>query len=456
MFFTIAVAVFVLGVLILVHESGHFLAAKLVNIQVLRFSIGLGRSLISRRWGETEYSISAIPFGGYVKMAGDDPAEGLEGSIEESRVAIDPRRHFDKKSVPARALVILAGPLMNLLLAMVLFVWILYFQGAETYSTTKVETVEKSITLPGLERIKEGSQIIRVNNMEVKNWRDITDGVINSLATRTTFDLYDSQDRNPYSVSVSTPDDSTRLLLAVALVPLVEPRISGTIPGKPAAKAGMQAGDLILSINGKPVKSWREVTGIVHASAGVELDLLVDRGGEKINFPVIPEKNTLPQNDNTFKEVGLIGIRPPMERINLNLAESVISGSKNSIYTTYFIATRLGQLFMGFITGKIPLKEARNVLGGPVMIGQYAGESARTGDLWAFMAILSINLFILNLLPIPVLDGGHLLFLAIEVVRFGKPLSVKQRMWLIQVGLLIVLALMLLATANDLGRLFGF
>jgi regulator of sigma E protease len=171
---------------------------------------------------------------------------------------------------------------------------------------------------------------------------------------------------------------------------------------------------------------------------------------------VIPEKNTLPQNDNTFKEVGLIGIRPPMKRINLNLTESVISGSRNSVYTTYFIATRLGQLFMGFITGKIPLKEARNVLGGPVMIGQYAGESARTGDLWAFMAILSINLFILNLLPIPVLDGGHLLFLAIEVVRFGKPLTVKQRMWLIQVGLLIVLALMLLATANDLGRLFGF
>ncbi|HUU27203.1 MAG TPA: RIP metalloprotease RseP [archaeon] len=455
MVFTIVVAIFVLGVLIFVHELGHFLAAKLVNIQVLRFSIGLGKPLISRYWGETEYSISAIPFGGYVKMAGDDPTEGLEGQVEEKKVTTDPARHFDKKGIFQRFLVIFSGPLSNFLLAIVLYIAILYFQGAETWPSITVEFVRQELSLPGMENIRGGSKILLANGMEVGNWHEIEEAVLNSSAPRTTLTLYDSLLQSSYTVSVPTASDSTRIRLVYAMVPLVEPRLGSIIPGKPASKAGLKRGDLILSINGKPIHSWQEITRIIQVSAGITLNMVVDRAGEKLSVEIVPEKGKIPQGDYSLKEVGLIGIAAPMQRVDLGFADALVMGSEKTVSLTIFIVRSLGQLLKGIVTRNIALSEARNYLGGPVMIGQMAGESARSGELWLFMALLSINLAILNLLPIPVLDGGHLLFLFIELVRFGKPLTPEQRMRMIQVGLLIVLGLMVLATANDLGRLFG-
>jgi len=455
MAFTIAVAIFVLGILIFVHELGHFLAAKLVDIQVLRFSIGLGKPVVSRRWGETEYSLSAIPFGGYVKMAGDDPTEALEGKVEQTGITTDTTRHFDKKSLFQRFVVIFAGPLMNFLLAMVLYMGILYFQGAETTPSTTVEAVEEELILPGMEKLVPGSKILRVNGSEVANWHEIIKQVVNSSSPSTVLELLDAERNKHYSISVPTPDDSTRQQLAASMQPLVAPRIGTVIPGKPADKAGLKPGDLILSLDGKPVKSWKEMSGIINASAGDTLTVVVNRDGRRLTFEVSPEKSMVPQGGDTFVEKGLIHIRPQMERIDLSLAEACVNGATNTIYTTAFIIRSMGHLLGGLITREISMRQARDFLGGPVMIGQMAGESARSGQLWAFMAILSINLAILNLLPIPVLDGGHLLFLFIELVRFGKPLTPQQRMRFIQVGLLIVMALMLLATANDLRRLFG-
>jgi regulator of sigma E protease len=458
MLFTIVVALFVLGVLILVHETGHFLAAKLVGIQVLRFSIGLGRPLISFQRGETEYAVSAIPFGGYVKMAGDDPTEGLEGGeVEEDKekgVQIDPERQFNKKSLWARFLVILAGPLMNFILAMVLYMGVLYFQGAETYGTTTVESVQAA-AVPGAEQIRPESRILEIDGRKVDNWNDVIEEILNSTSASTAFSLYDIGAGQNYTVSVPTPVDSLRRQLAFSLQPFVAPAVGSLIPDKPAAKAGLQPGDLILSIDGKPIKSWNEMTGIIHTSPGKELVLEVERAGARLTVKVKPEMSSLPQADDTFREVGLIGISPQMARVSLSMFESVINGAKNTVYTADIMVRSLVGLFKNLVTRKISMTQARDVLGGPVMIGQMAGQSARAGDLWAFMAFLSLNLCLLNLLPIPVLDGGHLLFLFIEFVRFGKPLSPRQRMWMLQVGLVIVLALMILATANDLRRVFG-
>ena len=181
----------------------------------------------------------------------------------------------------------------------------------------------------------------------------------------------------------------------------------------------------------------------------------LERDGRSIDLKVVPEKGRIPQADRTFKTVGLIGISPTMVRVNLSFAKSVIGGFNTSVYKTDMIIRSLSSWAMGMLTGEISFSEARDMLGGPVMIGQWAGEAARAGWLFSFMAFLSLNLALLNLLPIPVLDGGHLLFIFIEIIRFGKPLSPQQRMRLIQVGLFIVLALMIFATANDLRRVFG-
>ncbi|MEA1997638.1 MAG: site-2 protease family protein, partial [Gemmatimonadota bacterium] len=234
MVFTIIVAVFVLGVLIFVHESGHFLAAKLVGIQVVRFSIGLGKPIVSRQWGETEYSLAYIPFGGYVKMAGDDPVESLEGKTEEKEITTDPTRHFDKKGLFPRFLVIFSGPLANFLLAVVLYIGILYFQGAETYATTTIESVaEEELSLPGMEGIRPASRVLKVNGREVANWHDIDGLVRKGGGSRVVFELYDNRLQETYLVSVPAVDDSVRGRLADALVPLVQARLGEVVPGKP-------------------------------------------------------------------------------------------------------------------------------------------------------------------------------------------------------------------------------
>ena len=443
--FTVLVAVFVLGVLIFVHELGHFLAAKLVDVQVLRFSIGLGKPLFSRFWGETEYSLSAIPFGGYVKMAGDDPAEGLEADVEEEQVSTDPARHFENKRVWQRFLIIFAGPLANFLLAVLLYQGIFYFKGAESFDTTVIEAVESKLLLPGMEGIRAGSKILSVNGHNI--------GDAESAAT--VLQLEGGEGEGMYTVSVPTPGDTARQQLQDALVPFTLPLVGGVIPGKPAKKAGIERGDLILEIDGQPVRSWLEMTRIIHAKAEVPLSVAVEREGRRFELEVTPEKGSIPQSDGTFKEAGLIGIQPQYELVSLSFTDAVRYGATNSVYMTLFISKSLADLVTGLTTRRISFGQAKDVLGGPVMIGQMAGEWARSGRLWSFMAVLSINLAILNLLPIPVLDGGHLLFLLIEVVRFGRPLSAHQRMRMIQVGLIIVFGLMILATANDLRRILG-
>jgi regulator of sigma E protease len=455
MLYTLMVSLFVLGVLIFIHELGHFLAAKMVDVQVLRFSIGLGKPFWSKNYGETEYALCWIPFGGYVKMAGDDPAEGLEGEIDDEEITSDPTRHFENKTVLQRFAVIFAGPLANFLLAVVLYQGTFFFQGADTIGGTVIETVQSAAVLPGLEDIRDRSKVIEINGEAVQSWDDIVNKVLAGEENSTVFQLGNEQGGEAYRVTVPTTNDSTRLMLAASLVPFTEPEIGGLVPGKPARKAGLERGDLIERIDGQPVASWREMTRIIHASAGKELEIVVSRGGEQISYNITPDNGTIPGAGGELREVGLIGIEMPTQKIRMSLGKALVEGAQHTVRVTGMLTSSFANLITGLVSRKVSLSMAKDTLGGPVLIGQMAGEWARSGRLWGFMAILSINLAILNLLPIPVLDGGHLLFLTIEVVRFGKPLSVNQRMKMIQVGMLLVFALMILATANDIARLFG-
>ncbi|WP_419941854.1 RIP metalloprotease RseP [Candidatus Palauibacter sp.] len=366
MIITILVTVIVLGVLIFVHELGHFAAAKSVGIEVPRFSIGLGPKMAGFRRGETEYVLSWIPLGGYVKMAGmaDEEVVGkLEGGTEsppgteERGAAGTSPRDFDAKPFWARVMVISAGVIMNWLFAVVAFAAIAMGQG------------------------------------------------------------------------------------------VFEPRIVEVAPGSPAAEAGLRDNDLIRRVDGVSVHDPTQVTMRIERRAGESVDIVVERDGEDLTFVAMPDAveqfSDLTGNSRT---VGRIGIRLGADGGRAGPIEALGRGWSSATYWSGAVV----QFLTDLVTGRSSARE----IGGPIMIGEISGRAARAGfwELLGFMAVISINLAIFNLLPIPVLDGGHLLFLGIEGLRGGRALSVQQRMRFTTVGMVFVLALMLWAVGNDVLR----
>jgi len=362
---TILATAIVLGVLILVHELGHFWAAKLVDIEVSRFSIGFGPKLVGFKPGETEYVISALPLGGYVKMEGmidEEVTSALEGGATTEDRRPSPR-DFDAKPLWARFFVISAGVLMNFLFAFVAFSFIAHDRG------------------------------------------------------------------------------------------IFEPVIGEVAEGTPAEAAGLLPGDVIREVNGHRKEDRSDVSRYILPRAGQELLLTVEREGQTFEVEVVPE--AVRQWDDIARdsvEYGRIGVTFPADEDTyrtLNVGESIVAGARE---TGSWVSEVVG-FFAQLVTGRRSPKE----LGGPIVIGQLSGQFARAGfwPLLDFMAIISVNLAVLNLLPIPVLDGGHLLFLAIEGLRRGKPVSVEQRLRFSQIGMLMVLGLMVWAFANDIMRLVG-
>lgn len=351
---TLWATVFVLSILVLVHELGHFFMAKLFKIRVERFSIGFPPRLFGKTFGGTDYCISAVPFGGYVKISGM-----IDESLDTSQVSGPPKPwEFRSKKWSQKCLVILAGSLMNFLLAYTIFV-----------ASTKIHGIEKP----------KGT------------W------------------------------------------------------IGGVIPGKPAEKAGLQVGDRILRINGKSIKNWEDLTNIVHASPNQPLQVEWARGDSVFSAVMIPEKEKFVYKGD-IREGGILGIYSQIEIHPASWWSAFGEAGKNFYYLPKLVLVS----FVKLVTGQESLKS----IAGPVFIAKMAGESARFGfgPLFEFMAILSLNLGILNLFPIPVLDGGHLVILIIEgIVR--RELSVKVKMIIQQVGIALIIGLMLIALYNDVLRL---
>ena len=357
---TILSTVIVLGVLIFVHELGHFLAAKAVDIEVQRFSLGLGPKMIGFQRGETEYVISWFPLGGYVKMAGmaeEEAIGALEGGASEQR-APSPR-DFDAKSLPARTLVISAGVIMNFLFALVAFIVVAHAQGTQLALIREVQ------------------------------------------------------------------EDS------------------------PAAEAGFEPGDRIVAIEGQRVRAFDELRLLVQQSPGAPIRVGVERDGERRTLNVVPRTVRIWSDViRDSVEIGQIGVTsdPEAGYRTLTWSEAIPEGTYRTWYWVRLTFEFIGQL----VSGQSSAKE----VGGPILIGQLSGEAARAGiwPLLSFMAIISVNLAILNLLPVPVLDGGHLTFLAFEAVR-GRALSIEQRIRLTQVGMVLVVGLMVWVITNDVLRL---
>jgi regulator of sigma E protease len=353
--------ILVLGVLIVVHELGHFVTSKLAGIAVPRFSIGLGPRVWGFKKGETDYVLSALPIGGYVKMAGmgeDEALEQLEGG--KSDLEVPPERRFDSKSVPVRAVVISAGVFMNFVFA------IFAYSGlAHHYS-----------------------------------WA---------------------------------------------------PLIGEVTEGMPAAEAGVLPGDMVLALDGQPIEQWIEFAGYVSQRPDESVTLRVERGGRELDLETRVEGVTVV--DSVRGDTLLLGrVGVVHDRDNaphaLGLGGSLVAGTRETVALSGLILQFIGQL----VTGGASARD----IGGPILIGQLSGQAARAGlaSLFRLMAFLSVNLAVLNLLPIPILDGGHLVFLGIEAVR-GRSLSLQARARASQVGFLLIMALMVWALASDVLRATG-
>ncbi|MGH7588216.1 MAG: RIP metalloprotease RseP [Gemmatimonadota bacterium] len=453
---TFLLTVLVLGLLVFVHELGHFMTAKWAGIAVPRFSIGLGPRVVGFRWGETDYCLSAVPFGGYVKLAGmegEEAFEKLEGGADEQvdDSNVPPERRFDNKPIRWRLLVISAGVIMNFLLGWLIYVFLAFGEGIPTTKGARVAGVD-SVALarfPALQPLADGGvEIAAVDGQPVANWYEIDRALQEARGGAAEIALADGR-----TIEVPVPEDDAGGF-AAGLLPLTEPLIVDVEGGSPAALAGIQAGDRIVAIDGEEVASFADVVEFVRDRPDQRMPVQIERPGEdgepeRLSLTVQTGSEQTPRaSDGKFIETGWLGVTAETETVELGPIEALSTGTRTALQASTLIVGGLYQL----VTGNVSVRS----LGGPVAIGQLTGRFARRGwqSLVGWIALFSINLAILNLLPIPVLDGGHILFLAIEASR-GRPLSARQKLRLSQVGLAFLVLLMALAFTSDMLRLIG-
>lgn len=439
---TIISAIIVLGVLIFVHELGHFLMAKRAKVGVLKFSLGFGPKLIGIKRKETEYLISAIPLGGYVKMIGEDPKEEILRSPQ------DVERSFSHKPIGARSLIILAGPGANFLLAALIFWAVFAFVGQPTSPTIigKPEAGSPS-DLVGL---KTKDAIEAVDGTTVSTWDELTEKIRASQGRPLKLSVVRGKERfevliEPKPVKAKDVFGEEQEAWDLGIRPFVPAKIGQVLKGHPADEAGLKAGDQIVAFEGKPVEGWEELASLIHRSPGKKVRLTVEREGGRFDVELVPRPTKQGE-----QEIGLIGIAPPTELTyrRVDPVTALYFGLKRTVELTWLVLYSLWKL----IQGAIPA----SAIGGPLLVAQMAGEQAKLGilNLLFFTALLSINLGVLNLLPIPILDGGHLFFALIEAIR-GRPLTLRTREIAQQIGLVLLVALMIFAFYNDIFRLFG-
>ncbi len=426
--------IIVLGVLIFIHEFGHFVVAKLSGVGVEKFSLGFGPKLVSMKIGETEYRVSVLPLGGYVKMVGESPDE----EVSES----DYKRSFTHRPVYNRAAIVAAGPIMNLVLAAVLLP-VIFMIGVKVpaYLEKKAEigfvVPHESADKAG---IKNGDIIESVDNKEIRNWEDLLSALSLKPGKPSAIELKrDGKEIKTTLTTATSPDTGGSI---IGMYPPMKPVISDVSKDYPAMEAGLKPGDLILAVNGTKITHWAELETLIHKD-GSEKTFLIKRGDKEFTVGITPKYN---------KEMKsyLVGITRRDEKVfrRYGFFDAVKKGLELAVDMT----GRLFVVIKGLVTGQYSLK----TLGGPLMIAEIAGKAAETGltDLLSLVAFLSLQLGILNLFPIPVLDGGHLFFFAIESIN-GKPLSEKFMGIAQQIGIALLIALMVFVTYNDIFRLFG-
>ena len=437
-----------LGVLVTFHEFGHFWVARRCGIKVLRFSVGFGTSLL--RWHDrqgTEFVIAAIPLGGYVKMLdereGDVPSEQLEQA-------------FNRKSVQQRIAVVAAGPLANFILAL-LFFWVIAMLGGQQVRPV-IGAVEPD-SLAAEAGLQAGQEIVAVNDKPTSGWAAVNLQLVRRLGESGTLTVdvresgstLDSQRQivlNDWLKGVAEPDPIGSLGIR-PWRPTLAPVLAQLDPKGPAAAAGLQVGDHLLALDGQALDDWQQLVDRLRGMPNRAVVLLVEREGQRLEVPVTLAARGEEEARIGYLGAGVQGVEWPPEmlrEVRFGPLEAVGEGFRRTWTMSLLTLDSLKKMLFGELSVKN--------LSGPITIAKVAGASAESGlgDFLNFLAYLSISLGVLNLLPIPVLDGGHLLFYLIEWVR-GRPLSERVQGWGVQIGISLVVGVMLLALVNDLGRL---
>ncbi len=451
--FLITVVAFVvaLSVLIVIHEYGHYLVARLCGVKVLRFSVGFGKPIWRLRHGrdQTEWVVAALPLGGYVKML--DEHEGPVAAREAHRA-------FNRQSVWRRTAIVCAGPVANFLLAVVIY-WGLFMHGVQ--EARPVVGAPDTGTLASAAGLQRGETILKMNEEPVTSWQDVRWRLLRLAVEKqpVKLEMIDAQGRviertlDLGSFDLQRLEGDPMAQLGLRLDRPDIPSVVGTVlPGSAAEAGGLRTGDRIAAIDGKPIEGWDEVVRAVQAHPGITLRFTVQRGTTRIELPLQPR---IEQHDG--KTIGRIGaelyVDPELKKrlfatVSYGPVAALGLALQRTWETTAFSLTMLGKM----ITGEVSWRN----LSGPVTIADYAGQSAQLGlgAYLAFLALISISLGVLNLMPIPLLDGGHLLYYAAEIFK-GSPVSERAMELGQRLGLTVLLFLMAFAFYNDLNRLFA-
>jgi regulator of sigma E protease len=437
-----------LGVLVTFHEFGHFWVARRCGVKVLRFSVGFGMPLL--RWRDkqdTEYVLAAIPLGGYVKMLDEREGEVPPHLVEQS---------FNRKPVGQRIAIVAAGPIANFLLALVFF-WILAMVGSQQVRPV-IGAVEPG-SMAAQAGLVRGQEIVTVDGEAVRGWAGVNLELVRRLGETGTLQIgvQDEGSSAPVSHSVkldgwlkgSDEPDPIKSLGIQPWRPVVAPVLAEIDPEGPGAAAGLKTGDHLLALDGAPLADWQALVEAVRLRPDTRIVLHVEREGAQIDVPVTLARRGEGKAGTGYLGAGVKGGEWPatmLREVRYGPLDAVVEGARRTWTMSVLTLDSLKKMLFGELSVKN--------LSGPITIAKVAGASAQSGvgDFLNFLAYLSISLGVLNLLPIPVLDGGHLLFYLIEWVR-GRPVSDRVQGWGIQIGISLVVGVMLLALINDLGRL---
>jgi len=437
--FNVAAFVVALGILVTFHEFGHYIIARRSGVHIVRFSVGFGRPIFSRtdRRG-TEFTIAAIPLGGYVRM--------LDDRVEE----VPPEfagRTYNKLSVGWRIAIAFGGPIANFILAIIAY-WLVFVGGTTELIPVVGEITQSSVAqVSGMEA---NERVVAVDGATTESWQDVQLGLARRLGETgqieiTTMNLGSTRQQtytlpiNDWLIGVDEPD----FMGDLGFKPTVPAMAGEVIEGGAAAKAGLLPLDWVTRVDDEKIDSWQAWVKKIQQSPGVALNLTVQRNGSTQQIVLTPESRT----SDAGETIGFVGVAPPRHLVKYGLVDSVGLAIQETADKTLLTLGLLKKM----VVGQVSVKN----LSGPLTIATVAGDSARLGwQRFVFvMALLSISLGVLNLLPIPILDGGHILFCLVEMVR-GKPVSERVQNLGMQVGLFLVGSLMLLAIYNDFTRIF--
>lgn len=438
-----------IGILVAFHEFGHFWVARKVGVKVLRFSIGFGKVLWSyqKNPADTEYVLSAIPLGGYVKMVDEREDEVAPEDLPYS---------FNRQTVWARTAIVAAGPLFNLMLAVILFWGVLVI--GETGIKPILGAVEQG-TLAAQAGFQEGDEITAVNDKLTPTWIEAMESIVSfALEGDQTITVNVTHDSGP-ATRILTLDEQDKIDAAAFYKrlgfkpwsPSLKPIIGRVLPDSSALAADLRKGDLIISADNTAIKDWQQWVEIIKAHPDIAIHLIIERDGARMPISITPKATQVGEKTEGKIGAGVFVPEDLMKAITVDRALSPIDAIPAAFKTTYFYCTSTLKMMGRMLIGKASVEN----LSGPISIAQYAGQSADMGFVAfiKFLGLVSVSLGVLNLLPIPVLDGGHLLFFALEAI-LRKPVPEKVQLFFQQVGLTLLMLLMAIAMFVDVQRLF--